>query len=72
MAKDIQVYSLKLVVREERLKGPGWRRTGLQAPDAHRLVRKVSRRTVLPNLLQPAGHPAPFPWGWLALPPLDK
>lgn len=69
--KTIQVYSLKLVVREERPGCPGWR-TGLQAPDAHRLVMKLSRKIVLPNLVQPGGHPAPLPWGWLALPLLGK
>lgn len=71
-SKNIQVYSLKLVVREETPGCPGWRTTGLQAPDAHRLMMKLSRKIVLPNLVQPGGHPAPLPWGWLPLPPLGK
>ena len=71
IAKEIEVYSLKLVVG----KGsgyPGRRRVGLQAPHAHRLVRRLSRKTVLPNLDQPGGHPAPLSRGWPSLLSLGK
>lgn len=61
--KNIQVYSLKLVVGKGSPEVPVRRKTDLQAPDAHRLVRKLSRTAVLPNLAQPGRHPAPLPWG---------